>query len=233
MATVALLVGREPAHRYSLHRGYADAVWAVGAAPVVLVPPVWEGGVSAYVDTALSCDAICVTGGGDVEPARYGAEAPPAELMDLDPWRDAAEIACVLAAVSNRRPLLGICRGIQVLAVALGGSLQQDLPTAGFPGHWEEERQQSAVHDISVTPGSLAAAALGGAQEVNSIHHQAVLSTGPSLMATAWAPDGAIEAIEAPEVLGVQWHPERLFESDGRHLAPFRWLAEVMAGTPA
>jgi putative glutamine amidotransferase len=238
MPTVALLAGREPAQRHSLHRGYADAVWAVGATPVVLVPPPSNAAVGAYVTAALSCDAICITGGGDVDPACYGGgtgAAPgqvddPAALMDLDPRRDAAEIACVVAAVSEGRPLLGICRGIQVIAVALGGTLVADLPATGFPGHWEEERQHEPVHAVTVTPGSHASAALGGALTVNSIHHQAVASVGPSLVATAWGPDGVIEAVEAAGVLGVQWHPERLFGSDPRHLAPFRWVISARAG---
>jgi putative glutamine amidotransferase len=234
VATVALLIGREPAHRYSLHRGYADAVWAVGATPVVFVPPPAPSGLSEYVSAVLSCDAICLLGGGDVHPTRYGAYVDSAVLMEVDPLRDRAEIACVSAAVCAGRPLLGICRGTQVIGVALGGSLHQDLPAAGFPGHWDTEREHQPVHGLTVTPGSLAEAALGGtalggAAVVNSIHHQAVASAGPSLTATAWAPDGVIEAIEGPGVLGVQWHPERLFESDSRQLAPFRWLVSATA----
>lgn len=225
MATVALLVGREPVHRYSLHRGYADAVWAVGATPVVLVPPTSPADVGRFVDAALACDAICVTGGGDVEPARYGA-APTFGLMDLDPMRDSAEVATVVRAVQAHRPVLGICRGIQLIAVALGGSLHQDLPSGGIAGHWEEEREHSPVHGIVVTPGSTAADALAGARTVNSIHHQAVADPGP-LSVTATAPDGVIEAVEAPGVLGLQWHPERLFAGDNRHLAPFRWLVRA------
>ena len=223
MPTVALLVGRDPAHRYSLHRGYADAVWAAGATPVVLVPPASAAAVERFVAAALACDAVCATGGGDVSPLRYGGAVSDA-LMDVDDLRDAAEIATVVACLDARRPLLGICRGIQVIAVATGGTLVADLPTAAHPGHWEEERQHSPVHAVDAVTGSAAAAALGGATEVNSIHHQAVATPGPLLSVTATAPDGVIEAVEAPGVLGIQWHPERLFETDGRHLACFRWL---------
>jgi putative glutamine amidotransferase len=223
MTTVALLVGRDPAHRYSLHRGYADAVWAVGATPIVLVPPPTISAVGRYVDAALACDAVLATGGGDVDPTRYG-EASTEELMDLDPVRDEAEATAVVAAVSAGRPVLGICRGIQLVAVALGGSLHQDLPAAGYAGHWEEERQHEPVHAVRSQPGSLAEAALASMSTVNSIHHQAVRDPGPTLAATAWATDGVIEAVEGPAILGVQWHPERLAGSDPRHLAPFQWL---------
>jgi putative glutamine amidotransferase len=216
--TVALLVGREPSHRFSVHRGYPDAVWAVGATPVALLPPSGPDAIERYVDAALRCDAVCATGGGDVliEPAEG--------LMDTDPLRDAAESAAVLAAVAAGRPLLGVCRGIQLITVALGGTLHRDLPVAGFTGHWEEQRQYEPVHSIDADHGSAAHAALGGAGTVNSIHHQAVADPGRALRASAWSGDGVIEAVEAPGVLGVQWHPERLAGSDHRHLAPFRWL---------
>jgi gamma-glutamyl-gamma-aminobutyrate hydrolase PuuD len=228
MRTVALLIGREPAHRYSVHRAYADAVWAVGAVPILLPPPpsATAGEVERLVDAALECDAVCVTGGGDVDPAHYGEDHAPG-LMDIDPLRDAVELALVPAALERGTPVLGICRGIQVVAVALGGALHQDLTRAGFGGHWEEERQHEPVHVVEADVGSVAERALGGARTVNSIHHQAVSSPGPVLRASAWSGDGVIEAVEARAVLGVQWHPERLVAADARHLAPFRWLVTV------
>ena len=222
--TVALLVGREPALRYSLHHGYADSVWRVGATPLVLTPPPSPSDIERYVEAALSCSAICATGGDDVDPRLYGEEPSP-EITKVDAGRDAAEIAVVRAAVEAGVPVLGICRGIQLIAVALGGSLYQDLPAAGYPGHWEEERPASAVHAVTAAAGSVAQTVLAGATSVNSIHHQAVRSVGPSLSATAWSGDGMIEAVETTGVLGVQWHPERLAAVDERHLAPFHWLA--------
>jgi putative glutamine amidotransferase len=223
-ATVAVLVGREPALRYSLHRGYADGVWRVGATPLVLTPPPSSSDIERYVDAALSCDAICATGGDDVDPRLYGEE-PAEQVTQVDAGRDGAEIAAVRAAVAAGIPVLGICRGIQLIAVALGGTLYQDLPAAGYLGHWEEERPTSPVHAVTASPGSAALAALAGATSVNSIHHQAVRDPGPMLSATAWSDDGVIEAVETTGVLGVQWHPERLAAVDARHLAPFRWLA--------
>lgn len=220
---IALLVGRDPAARYSLYRGYADAIWQVGATPVVLTPPPADA-LDRYAEEVAGCDAVCVTGGGDVDPSRYGAITPPG-LMDVDVARDDAELTAVRTAVSSGVRILGICRGIQLLAVAFGGSLHTDLPTAGFTGHWEEERQYEVVHGISADPGTVAALSLGGTAQVNSIHHQAVLDPGPRLRATAWSDDGVVEAIESDRILGVQWHPERLWTTDPRHLAPFRWMA--------
>lgn len=150
-------------------------------------------------------------------------------LVDVDPDRDALELTAVRRSVAEGRPVLGICRGAQLVAVALGGTLVQDLPGAGCPGHWEEVRQYEPVHGIRAEPGSAAEQALGGATTVNSIHHQAVHDPGPGLRASAWSPDGAVEAVEGPGVLGVQWHPERLVGSDPRHLAPFAWLRAAVA----
>ncbi|MEZ5231814.1 MAG: gamma-glutamyl-gamma-aminobutyrate hydrolase family protein [Acidimicrobiales bacterium] len=226
---MAVLVGRQPDARYSLHRGYVDALAAVGAAPL-LVP---AGAGLTHLDVGGwlgACSALLVTGGGDVAPAAYGS-APTTDLLDeVDPERDAVELAAVRWARRSGRPVLGICRGIQLVAAALGGSLCQDLPTAGHNGHWDLEREHAPSHAVKAEPGSLAEAALGGAGEVNSIHHQAVADPGPELVATAWSPDGVIEAVEARNgtpTLGLQWHPERLAGSDARHLAPFRWLVDI------
>ena len=137
------------------------------------------------------------------------------------------EIDAFHAARALGRRVLGICRGIQIMAVASGGSLHQHLPTAGFDHHWEEHRQYEPVHEVVADPRTLAAGALDGSVKVNSIHHQAVRDAGRDLRATAWSDDGVIEAVEGDAVLGLQWHPERLLDADRRHLAPFRWLVGV------
>lgn len=218
-----MLAGHQPATRLSLHRGYVDVFWEIGAVPIVLGPARSQAQRDRYVAEALACDGICVSGGGDVDPSCYGTESQ-VSLMDVDGDRDLCEITVVSEAIRCGRRLLGICRGIQVLAVAAGGSLLQDLPAAGYEGHWQEDRQHEAVHEVEAEPGSLAARVLGTASGVNSIHHQAVASPGRGMVVTAWSADGVIEAIEGPGALGVQWHPERLFSSDSRHLAPFEWL---------
>ena len=227
--TVAILVGREPELRYSLHRGYADAVWAAGGVPIVLTPPPDGVSLDAFVEVVAGCDAVLLTGGGDVDPAAYG-ETPRVELMGIDQERDRAELAATHAAVGAGRPVLGICRGIQLLSVALGGRLHQDLATDGFTGHhWEEERQHEVVHLVEVVAGSAAASIVPADRLVNSIHHQAVRDPGPSLEVTARSEDGVTEAVEGDGLLGVQWHPERLFATDPRHLAPFAWLLRCAA----
>jgi putative glutamine amidotransferase len=222
---VGLVVGRYPEERYSLHRGYVDALRALDAVPVIV--PASTGCGTEVADPLLErCDAIVATGGGDLDPRGYG-QAPGAHLMEVDADRDAVEIRAVREFHAAGRPVLGICRGAQTVAVAMGGSLVQDLPSSGFTGHWDEARQYEPVHPVVADAGSEAAAALGGAGAVNSIHHQAIYRTGSVLHATAWSPDGVIEAAEADGLLALQWHPERLFSAgDRRHLAPFEWLVK-------
>jgi putative glutamine amidotransferase len=224
---VGVLIGRSPEERYSTHRGYVSSITAVGGVPVLLPagPDADPYALSALVN---SCHSIVVTGGGDVDPQHYGVAdlASPGVLMDVDPQRDIAEIVVVQYALAQGKRVLGVCRGAQLLAVLGGGTLIVDLREKGLDGHWDEERQYEPVHAIHNQPGSLAAQILGSVDQVNSIHHQAIADPGQSLRATAWSPDGVIEAVEGPGLLGVQWHPERLSASDPRHLAPFAWAVE-------
>jgi len=221
---VAVLCGRTPAERYSTHRGYVSSVVSVGGVPLLV--PCGPDTDPRTVELAVErCDAVVATGGGDLDPDLYsGTVESPADLMDVDPDRDLGEIAAVQYALAQRKRVLGVCRGAQLLAVMGGGTLVPDLVEKGITGHWEEERQYEPVHAVRAEPGSLAAAVLGTLERVNSIHHQAVADPGQTLRATAWSGDGVIEAVEAPGLLGVQWHPERLSSLDARHLAPFSWV---------
>jgi putative glutamine amidotransferase len=169
-----------------------------------------------------------VTGGGDVDPQNYGGSesGSPELLMDVDPARDIAEIVVVQYAMAQGKRVLGVCRGAQLLAVMGGGTLIVDLKKKGLDGHWDEERQYEPVHAVEAEAGSLADHVLGSLERVNSIHHQAIADPGQLLRATAWSPDGVIEAVEGPGLLGLQWHPERLTQSDPRHVAPFAWVAQ-------
>ncbi|MDQ1519787.1 MAG: putative glutamine amidotransferase [Actinomycetota bacterium] len=221
---VAVVIGRYPADRYSLHRGYVDALCEFGATPVLI--PASEGcGWSVAAELLFDCDGLIMTGGGDLEPAMY--EAPSGgDVREVDVDRDAVDVRAVRTFHAMSRPVLGICRGAQAIAVATGGTLVQDLPTAGFDDHWHEAKECEPAHRVEAEPGSCAADVLAGATEVNSIHHQAIADPGASLRATAWSPDGVIEAAEAPGLLALQWHPERLLANDSRHLAPFEWLVK-------
>ena len=222
---VALMIGRTPETRFSVHRGYVEAVFAVGATPMVVAsgPGCDQARVLELVDR---CDALILSGGCDVDPVLYGAPRGQGE-KDLDPERDRAEMAAYRAVAAAGRPILGICRGIQLMAAADGGTLYADLPSAGYHGHEDEEHEAEPVHEILADAGSLAARVLEGASKVNSIHHQAVHTTGPVLKATAWSADGVVEAVEGPGRFGVQWHPERMWGADPRHLAPFEWLVSA------
>jgi putative glutamine amidotransferase len=151
-----------------------------------------------------------------MDPSSFG-EAPHPTLYDVAPSRDALETQVTLMALEKRTPLLAICRGVQVLNVALGGSLHQDVATV--PGteilHSQKEARDQATHKVKVAAGSRLWRVLGGLDlEVNSFHHQVINSLGRGLVPVAWAPDQLIEGVELDDdsrwVLGVQWHPEHL-----------------------
>ncbi len=220
---VGILAGRSPKERYSLHEGYVTAVTAAGGFPLVL-PVGWETDPERLVTQVLFCDALLVTGGDDIDP-ELSKIADASDARGIDRARDDAEITAIHAtALDSGRPVLGICRGIQILAVAFGGSLVGDLESSGYDKHDLLEREYETVHTLSTKRGSLAAQILGDLTMVNSAHHQAVATVPEGFRATAWAPDGCIEAIEGAGALGLQWHPERLHATDERFLPPFRWL---------
>ena len=166
---------------------------------------------------------VLLTGGGDVDPVFYGEDRHDS-VEDAEPGRDEFEIDLARRAMSADLPLLAICRGSQVLNIAAGGSLVQDIPSAieSQLAHRIREPKNADCHDISIVPGSRLAMALGETVaascscRVNSRHHQSVARLGAGLVASATAPDGVIEGIEAPArtfCLGVQWHPENFWET--------------------
>ena len=197
-----------------LHRVYVDCVVAAGGIPVLLPP------VSGVHDRLVSTvDGLVLTGGADVEPARYGHEPHPATYTR--PERDAFEFGLFEAARKAGKPVLGVCRGLQVMSVALGGTLSQHLPeTAGHTDH-QPAPGTFGTSTISLADGSRAAAILGPETKGRCYHHQAIDRLGTGLEPVGWAADGTIEAAELPGefTLGVQWHPEqdtddvRLFEA--------------------
>ena len=215
-------------HYDATNRAYVDAVLAVGGLPLVL--PVVE---PAHVGDLLdSIDGLVLAGGGDIEPARYGQPQMP-EVDGVHPDRDRLELALAKAAIRRDVPLLGVCRGTQVINVALGGTLMQHLPAVSELVHRDAVAFDRAVHDVEVDKGSTLRKIVGGRTiGVNSLHHQAIGELGTGIRATCWSSDGVIEGIELvgrPNVVGVQWHPELL-----THLKPhrklFRWLVRTAAG---
>jgi putative glutamine amidotransferase len=201
---------------------YTKAIRKAGGVPVLL-----PMGTAADAETCLArVDALLVTGGDDVNPDRYDAEPAP-ETKAADPARDDFEIALIAAAVRDDRPMLCVCRGIQVLNVALGGTLQQHCND-----HFDLAQYNARVHDVRIAPGSMLAKAMGATEvAVNSLHHQALDVLASQLVAVGHSDDGLVEGVEVEAcsfALGVQWHPE-LLRHRPEHLALFEAL--VAAGT--
>jgi putative glutamine amidotransferase len=206
-----LVDGRE---RVTLNTAYVRALESAGLVPLA-VPTMLTPARAAAALTGGGVRGLVLTGGEDVAPDRYGASPHP-RLGAVDPGRDAVEVALIDAARQRQLPILAICRGIQILNVALGGTLYQDLDSErpGPVPHSDE----TARHAVRVEAGSLLERTLGArAATVNSRHHQAIRDLAPGLKAVAWAEDGVIEGAEsqdsqAPWIVAVQWHPEDLAE---------------------
>jgi putative glutamine amidotransferase len=200
---------------------YAKAVRKAGGIPVLL-PMVDPADAALF---ASRVDAVLVTGGADVNPERYDA-VPAPETDAADPARDESDIALIRAVLDGDRPLLCICRGIQVLNVALGGTLDQH-----HEGHFDLDRYNEDAHGVRVDAGTTLAKVLGATHVgVNSLHHQALDAVGRALQPVAYSDDGLVEGVEVEGcsfALGVQWHPE-LLRHRPEHLALFRAL--VVAG---
>jgi putative glutamine amidotransferase len=198
-----------------LPMNYVDQVTEAGGVPVLLPP------VPGVASALGRLDGLILTGGGDVDPAGYGAEADP-RTSRVQPDRDQAELELLAAALAEGLPVLGICRGMQVLNVARSGTLRQHLPDEA--GH-RPAPGTFGSHRVRLAPGSRLASVLrpaGGEQglalDVATAHHQGIDRLGDGLVPVAWAQDGLIEAVELagahPFALGVQWHPEA--GQDGR-----------------
>ncbi len=207
----------------TLRRQYLDAIIRAGGIPVVL-PPTREPG---QAETCLEfCQGLLLTGGGDVDPSYWG-EPPSPALGYVSPVRDYFEITLTNLALAAGKPILGICRGIQVINVAAGGSLCQDLQTG--MNHQQNAPRTQLFHDIFIeTTSRLGQIYMTCQAGVNSFHHQAVARLAPGFKVSATSLDGTIEAIEintAGFVLGVQWHPEDLEDKCSQAL--FRELVAV------
>jgi putative glutamine amidotransferase len=189
------------------------ALEAAGLIPVIIPPLSNPDAANAILD---SVSGLVLTGGSDVDPALYG-EKRHDKVRSIDAGRDRTEAALIQEARGRGTPVLAICRGIQILNVALGGTLVQDIPSQCDTtiDHDEDRPRDSRTHDISAEPGSLIARAIGTEQcLVNSFHHQAVKDVAEGMRVTARSPDGVIEGMESTNddwwVLAVQWHPEEM-----------------------
>jgi len=218
--------------RYCLSSTYINAVRAAGGLPVIL--PESETDLQGILDTV---DGLILSGGSDLDPASYGDAETHATTYGTDPERDNFEIELFRLAVKQDKPVLGICRGIQSINVAVGGSLIQDIPSE-VPENVEHRQQalgksQTDVsHTVTITDeqGPLFEAVGMNEMNVNSFHHQSVKEASPDLKVAAVAKDGVIEALWHPGMsfgLGVQWHPEMLAAQHDEHAALFRALVSA------
>jgi len=195
---------------------YVESLASAGATPLIL-PPTED--MEVIVDYLQICQGLLFSGGGDVDPVHWGEMAHPG-LGQINPLRDAFELELARQALKADLPVLGIFRGCQVLNVAAGGSLLQDVQSHLL--HDQNAPRNYPIHAIVVEKGSLLHRIVDSREfRVNSFHHQAVKNLGQGFKASAWAPDGVIEAIENPKcrwVLGVQWHPECMTDEFSRRL---------------
>ncbi len=205
--------------------GYYKSVLRAGGTPVI-IPPLADA--DSILNTLDRIDGLLLSGGADFNPLLCGEE-PCRLLGGINSERDVPELLLTRLAYNRQLPILGICRGIQTLAMALGGRVRQDISDTATVKHSQNARREEPTHSVTVDVGSQLFAATGGHERlfVNSFHHQAVGDAGSRFRVTARSSDGIIEAIESSEhkhILGVQWHPECL--SDAASLGIFRWLVE-------
>jgi putative glutamine amidotransferase len=212
-------------HREGVNTAYVQAIAAAGALAVLL--PVGDpADAAALLDRV---DGLLLPGGVDVEPNRYGQEPHPM-LGETDGGQDAFEIAIAREAWRRRMPIFTICRGIQLLNVALGGTLVQDLPAQAPSSiqHRQTAPRPDSTHEIQVERDSVLFGLTGERMAVNTFHHQAIGELAPGLRVVARAPDGVVEAVESdahPRIIAVQCHPEEMAACDPKSQALFRQFA--------
>ncbi|MCL4424676.1 MAG: gamma-glutamyl-gamma-aminobutyrate hydrolase family protein [Firmicutes bacterium] len=219
-------------HRSTVSSDYTRAVESAGGIPLLI--PVLDnpGRVGALLDRL---DGLILTGGVDVDPSHFGEEPRP-KLGRVSPERDRIEIPLARAALEKRLPLLGVCRGIQLLNIAAGGAVFQDIYSQVKDPlkHNQEAPRWYPSHEVKLDQAALVGKIHGvKALRVNSFHHQAVSRVAPGFVVSAWAGDGVIEGIERPGdpfTVGVQWHPEGMWEKEPRYLAIFTALVEAARG---
>ena len=221
------ITGNYDSGKCTLLEGYYRSVLEAGGTPIVI--PAFED-TDAMVSLLDCVDALILSGGGDINPLYLGEE-PIRELSSINPVRDSQEVLLVRLAVNRQIPILGICRGIQVMMAALGGKLYQDIyKEAGATlKHSQDTERHVATHSVRIASSSKLAKIFGSTNLfVNSFHHQSVKKAAPGFAVTAVSPDGLIEAVESTRcksMLGVQWHPECMILGGDRSMIPlFEWI---------
>lgn len=237
---IGVTMGREKSQRFFglnlfiMNQTYVRTLEALGALPVMIPLHMSEATLRGIFERL---DGLFLPGGEDIDPANYGADRHEM-LGATDKERDRTELLLTRWAIESGMPVLGVCRGAQMINVACGGTLYQDILSERpdlakhdyFPPHFERYR---ISHRIDIAPDSLLAHAMGSVHEVNSMHHQGIDRLGFGLRVVAWAEDGLPEAIEAPSlpyVVGVQWHPEELARTDQMNANLFYDFVRAAAG---
>ena len=227
---------KTPIDIYGLMPSYTEAISAAGGIPLLIPLGLAEDDLSVILD---SVDGLLLPGGGDVKPDRYGGRYHE-QMWGINPERDRTELYLAREAVNQGKPLFAICRGIQVLNVALGGTLWEDIASMApetIKHRYNKQPRDYLAHTVTLAHGSLVEQCLGSTEVwVNSLHHQAIRELAPWLAVTGSAPDGLIEAVEVPGhpfALGVQWHPENLIRVDPTMLGLFNGLVKAAAREPA
>lgn len=216
--------------RYYVSNSVIQAVSEAGAVPILIPYTDDEKKLAAALNTV---GGVVLPGGVDVDPYLYGEE-PVRGLGRIDPEWDALDVTAARLALERNVPVLGLCRGMQVLNVAAGGTLWQDIPSQvkGALQHSQKAPRWAASHGVTIDPDSKLGRLLGAELRVNSYHHQAVKDVAPGFQVTAEAADGIVEAIEGDEhvfAVGVQWHPELMTDSDPVQRRLFEGFVEAAA----
>lgn len=220
-------------HRYAIANTYTTAVERAGGVPLVIPPQ--DGNITEILDVL---DGLLLSGGGDIRPERFGDYDVHPTTYGIHDGRDELELALAQEAIRRDMPVLCICRGIQVLNVALGGTLIQDVADQ-FSTQLSHRQGDLAIpkeepsHGVKVDAGTLLERVYGASTiQVNSFHHQGLKAIAPALRVSGHGDDGLVEAVEHPGcswVLGVQWHPEMMYAAHAEHLQPFSALVEAAA----
>ncbi len=216
---------------YGTANTYTTAIEAAGGVPIVIPPQ--KGNVNQLVALV---DGLLLSGGGDIDPGRYGDTSIHPTTYGIHPGRDELELLLIKESIDRRIPTLCICRGIQVLNVALGGTLYQDVADQ-YGAKLNHQQQKDGIdrhdpsHAVRAVDDSLLESVYSTSTiQVNSFHHQGIKELGAGLVAVGAAPDGLVEAVTLPEhpwMLGVQWHPEMMYDRHSEHLRPFIALIEA------